>query len=244
MAIQSYVQRIAEDLKNSEPFLSKFEDLKQKNVDCLGPYVQLLYQISQDTGVKNLLYRMAKHTHSEIKTEITRDDLPQLKSRLRREALKRSQNESFSTSVLNSTTNLPRACTPSVTSWVQRRPTLSWDFSTQNLSILCPAVPAISQENILIEDLLNVLIGLPGCYIEAEELNDVYGPRTFKINDNVPLPLQELVKQILPIASHFSIIQRFTEEKTRFEFGQVNNALAEVMSAILKDHLVGCWFFL
>jgi hypothetical protein len=30
VAIQNYVQRIAEDLKNSEPFLSKFEDLKQK----------------------------------------------------------------------------------------------------------------------------------------------------------------------------------------------------------------------
>lgn len=30
IAVQNYVQRIAEDLKNSEPFLAKFEDLKQK----------------------------------------------------------------------------------------------------------------------------------------------------------------------------------------------------------------------
>jgi gamma-tubulin complex component 2 len=239
VAIQNYVQRIAEDLKNSEPFLSKFEDLKQKNVDCLGPYVQLLYQISQDSGVKSLLYKMAKqHTASEQKTEITRDDLPQVRNRLRREALKKSQNDSYSTSILNVSTTLPRASTPSVTSWVQRRPTLSWDFSCQSFSSYCAAVPAVSQENILIEDLLNVLIGLPGCYIEAEELNDLYGPRTFKINDNVPLPLQELVKQILPIASHYSIIQRFTEEKMRFEFGQVNNALAEVMNSILKEHII------
>jgi gamma-tubulin complex component 2 len=205
----------------------------------LGPYVQLLYQILQDSGVKSLLYKMAKqHTASEQKTEITRDDLPQVRNRLRREALKKSQNDSYSTSILNVSTTLPRASTPSVTSWVQRRPTLSWDFSCQSFSSYCAAVPAVSQENILIEDLLNVLIGLPGCYIEAEELNDLYGPRTFKINDNVPLPLQELVKQILPIASHYSIIQRFTEEKMRFEFGQVNNALAEVMNSILKEHIV------
>ncbi|KAJ3659485.1 hypothetical protein Zmor_011173 [Zophobas morio] len=238
IAVQNYVQRIAEDLKNSEPFLAKFEDLKQKNVDCLGPYVQLLYQISQDPGVKSMLYKMAKHTASEQKFEITRDDLPHVKNRLKKEALKRSQNDSHSVSILNVSTTLPRATTPSMISWVQRRPTLSWDFSTQSFNTVCATVPAVSQENILIEDLLNVLIGLPGCYIEAEELNDLYGPRTFKINDNVPLPLQELVRQILPIASHYSIIQRFTEEKMRFEFGQVNNALAEVMNSILKEHII------
>lgn len=206
-------------------------------MDSLGPYVQLLYQISQDASVKSMLYKMTKHTVSEQKTVITRDDLPQVKNRLRREALKKSQNDTHSTSILN-TSIPPTASTPSVTSWVQRRPNLSWDFSTQSFSSVCAAVPAVSQENILIEDLLNVLIGLPGSYIEAEELTDIYGPRTFKINDNVPLPLQELVRQILPIASHYSIIQRFTEEKMRFEFGQVNNALAEVMSTILKEHLV------
>lgn len=54
----------------------------------------------------------------------------------------------------------------------------------------------------------------------------------------MPLSLQELVKQILPLASHYSIIQRFTEEKMRFEFGQVNNALAEAMQSLIKDHMV------
>lgn len=115
---------------------------------------------------------------------------------------------------------------------------MSWDFSTHSLTRSIPTVPAVSQENILIEDLLNVLIGLPGCYIEPEDLKDIHGPRTFKINDNVPVVLRELVKQILPLASHYSIIQRFTEEKMRFEFGQVNNALAEAMQEINKDHMV------
>lgn len=204
----------------------------------MGPYVQLLYQISQDAGVKNLLNKKAKqrpvvHDHT---FEITRDDLPQLKNSLKK-AVSAKTPQNISNSFLNNTT-LPIASTPSMCSWVQRRPTMSWDFSTHSVTSLTPSVPPISLENILIEDLLNVLIGLPGCYIEAEELHDIHGPRSFKIHDNVPLPLKELVKRILPIASHYSIIQRFTEEKMRFEFGQVNNALAEVMGSLLKDHIV------
>lgn len=150
---------------------------------------------------------------------------------------KSRKDDSFD-SILNISSALPLATTPSVISWVQRRPSMSWDFSTHALPHTTPTVPAVSQENILIEDLLNVLIGLPGCYIEPEDLRDAYGPRSFKINDNVSLSLRELVKQILPLASHYSVIQRFIEEKIRFEFGQVNNALAEAMRNINKDHMV------
>lgn len=151
---------------------------------------------------------------------------------------KKTNNANILNSILNISSTVPLASTPSVMSWVQRRPLMSWDFSSHSFACPMPTVPAVSQENILIEDLLNVLIGLPGCYIEPDELKDVYGPRTFTINDNVPLSLRELVKQILPLASHYSIIQRFTEEKMRFEFGQVNNALAEAMQYIIKDHMV------
>lgn len=161
----------------------------------------------------------------------------QVKYRLKKAITKKSFSDDSQTNVLTHT-SLATASTPSMSSWVQRRPNMSWDFSTHNFGIIPSTVPIVSQESILIEDLLNVLIGLPGCYIEAEELKDVYGPRTFRINDNVPLSLRELVKQIIPLASHYSIIQRFTEEKMRFEFGQVNNALSEAMGSLIKDHLV------
>lgn len=158
-----------------------------------------------------------------------------MKNLLKKAITKKSAKDD---SLLNISSALPIASTPTVTSWVQRRPSMSWDFSIHNLTYQIPAVPEISQENVLIEDLLNILIGLPGCYIEAEDLKDTYGPRTFKINDNVPVCLRELVKQILPLACHYSIIQRFIEEKMRFEYGQVNNALAEEMQSIIKDHMV------
>lgn len=162
-----------------------------------------------------------------------------MKNLLKKAITKKSVKDDSLNSILNMSSALPIPSTPTVSSWVQRRPSMSWDFSTHNSNPI-PAVPEVSQENVLIEDLLNVLIGLPGCYIEAEELKDIYGPRTFKINDNVPLSLRELVKQILPLASHYSIIQRFIEEKMRFEYGQVNNALAEEMQSIIKDHMVCC----
>lgn len=240
IAVQTQVQQIVENLEDPQLFLSMFEDLKQKNVDNLGPFVSLIHLFSQDTRLKCFLNRSNKQETSKIKTPITKDDLPQVRSRLKNAITKSSKldahiNNPSSISGLNTST-LPVASTPSVVPWVQRRPTMSWDFSCINLGSYTATVPVISQENILIDDLLNIMIGLPGCYIEPEELKDSYGPRTFKINDNVPLHLKELVKQILPIASHYSIIQRFIEEKMQFEFGQVNNALAEKMASIIKEH--------
>lgn len=132
---------------------------------------------------------------------------------------------------------------PTVASWVQRRPSMSWDFSSlktqsQVLGTAIGNIPANSQENVLIEDLLNVLIGLPGIYIEPEELKDEYAERTFKISESVDHSLADLVKQILPLAGHYSTVQRFIEQKTAFEYGQVNNALAESMHFLIVDYTV------
>ncbi|XP_050298674.1 gamma-tubulin complex component 2-like isoform X1 [Anthonomus grandis grandis] len=235
---QSQIQNLIDRLSQAEPFLAKYNDLKQKNVDSLNLFVQLLNSISHNPGVKDMLASSKKNQFPSSKTSITKDNMPQVKHILKEKARKSQINDiSTLTSILN-LSPLPIASTPSVMSWVQRKPNMSLDFSTTSFASCSVAVPEVSQESILIEDLLNVLIGLPGCYIEAEELKDPYGPRTFRINDNVPLSLQELVKQILPLASHYSMIQRFTEEKMRFEFGQVNNALAEAMQSLIKEHML------
>ncbi|CAH2010723.1 unnamed protein product [Acanthoscelides obtectus] len=233
--VQEHLISLAQDSPNAEAFMAKYNYFKDKNVDSLDTFVKLLSKISEDHNLKELLKKTAK-PQGASSSDFTRDTLYQVKSRINKEIKKSPKLDS--SMVLNSSTTVPLATTPSVMSWVQRRPVMSWDFSTHSISRSIPTVPAVSQESILIEDLLNVLIGLPGTYIEPEELKDVYGPRTFKINDNVPVSLRELVKQILPLASHYSIIQRFTEEKMRFEFGQVNNALAEEMQLINKEHIL------
>ncbi|CAG9865546.1 unnamed protein product [Phyllotreta striolata] len=233
---QKHLTRLLQHIPDQNAFMVKYNDLKDKNVDSLECYVQLLDRISQNQRMKIALLRNNR-PHTAAVTELTREDLPQLRSRLKEAVNKKSiqdghgENTSHTNSFLLNTS-------PSVASWVQRRPTMTWDFYTSGTGHSVPIVPSVSQENILIEDLLNAFIGLPGNYIEAEELRDIYGPRSFRINDNVSLPLRELTKQILPLASHYSIIQRFIEEKMKFEFGQVNNALAEAMQSIIKEHML------
>lgn len=95
-----------------------------------------------------------------------------------------------------------------------------------------------SQENYLIEDLLNILAGLEGCYIESKPLINPYGPRDFAIDDSMDFSLTELVRQILPLASHYSMMQRFVEEKMQFEYGQVNNALCAAIQMFLVEYSV------
>ncbi|XP_017775913.1 PREDICTED: gamma-tubulin complex component 2-like isoform X2 [Nicrophorus vespilloides] len=238
MAVQSNINYLAQQSSNPQSFAMKYDDLKRKNVDSLGLFVQLIHLISEDRGIKDFLERNVKRSSPSCSnTKMTKDDLPQVKHRLKSAKARMSTKHDIS-SLLNRS-GPPIPSTPSVASWVQRRPSMSWDFSSRtSITTSHPInnIPATSQENILINDLLNILIGLPANYIEAQELKDPYESREFIINEHVDPSLRQLVKQILPLASHYSIVQRFTEEKMRFEFGQVNNALAECMSAIIVDY--------
>lgn len=106
------------------------------SVDGLGPYVQLIYKISQDESVKNFLYRTSKKPSSSTTSvvpppELTKDDIPHVKHRLKKAITKHSVNaESDRSGILNRSKDLV-LCTPSVMSWVQRRPSMSWDFSSR-----------------------------------------------------------------------------------------------------------------
>ncbi|XP_071055793.1 gamma-tubulin complex component 2-like isoform X1 [Onthophagus taurus] len=243
---QNEVHEFAESCSNPQAFLSKYEELKQKNVDCLSGYVHLMYLISQDAPGKELLSKTCINptisSSTSLVSPLTLTDLPTVKNKLKKAITMPSATcVNLNRQILN-TTGLPTATTPSMNSWVQRRPTMSWDFSRSTMQICgtnpITNIPPSSQESMLIEDLLNILMGLPGCYIEALDLKGPYDNREFAINENIDPPLKGLIKQILPLASHYSIIQRFIEEKMRFEYGQVNNALAECMSGLVVEYML------
>lgn len=98
--------------------------------------MQLLYKIAQDESVKNFLCRTSKRTSSSTtsivpSTELTKDDIPQVKHRLKKAITKHSVvAEPDRNGVLNQSKDVI-VCTPSVMSWVQRRPSMSWDFSSK-----------------------------------------------------------------------------------------------------------------
>lgn len=52
------------------------------------------------------------------------------------------------------------------------------------------------------------------------------------------LSLREMTKQILPLASHYSMVVRFIQEKSNFKYGQVNHALTSAMNSLMKDYMV------
>lgn len=58
------------------------------------------------------------------------------------------------------------------------------------------------------------------------------GPIIFKISEQIDISLREIVKDILPMASHYSIIQKFVQWG-RF----VNNQIIQALSAALQDIL-------
>lgn len=125
--------------------------------------------------------------------------------------------------------------------WMEHRPNLSWDFTNDPADIstsLHLAIPTISQEHQIIDDLLYILMGVEGPIIKPVPVFDTYGKREFVIQQDISKSYRGLVQTILPLASNYSIVQRFTEERFKFEYGQVNHALVAAIDVILKDYLV------
>lgn len=94
-----------------------------------------------------------------------------------------------------------------------------------------------SQESAVVEDLLYVLVGVDGRYITAQPLAGRQN-RTFLVDPNLDLSIRELVNRILPVAASYSTVTRFIEEKSSFEYGQVNHALAAAMRTLVKEYLI------
>jgi hypothetical protein len=51
-------------------------------------------------------------------------------------------------------------------------------------------------------------------------------------------PLKELAQKVLELASLYSTVVRFVEQKVSFRYGRVNNALSAAMDEHILDYLV------
>ncbi|EMP37933.1 Gamma-tubulin complex component 2 [Chelonia mydas] len=98
-------------------------------------------------------------------------------------------------------------------------------------------LPLASQESTIVEDLLYVLIGVDGRYITAQPLIGRQN-RAFLVDPNLDMSVKELVTRILPVAASYSTVTRFIEEKSSFEYGQVNHALAAAMRTLIKEYMI------
>lgn len=102
-------------------------------------------------------------------------------------------------------------------------------------------IPVSSQENIIIDELLYLFSGISGNYIVHQPVKDTYDPRTFIISDDLDDALKQIVQQMLPLASNYSIVRRFIEHCNMWS-GQVLHALVAAIEILLKDYYVSRFF--
>lgn len=91
---------------------------------------------------------------------------------------------------------------------------------SQNSSVMCSYIlifvfcyqtgtlPLASQESMIVEDLLYVLIGVDGRHITAQPLIGRQN-RAFLVDPNLDMSIKELVTRILPVAASYSTVTRY-----------------------------------
>ncbi|KAM3968364.1 gamma-tubulin complex component 2 [Aphomia sociella] len=237
--VNEYAQRLALKATNAKIFLKKYEDLKNRNIDNLSDIILLFYKLVHDE--KKSKFSKPKVAPKPIlgdsKHQITKEDLPQIKDKLlkavdeSKKLVMKSFEEKESKLRPNwySSLDLPN--------WQKDHPAMSWDFPKELLPINAPlaGVPIASQENIIIDELLYVFSGIPGNYIVHQTVKDTFDPRIFVISDDLDDALKQIVQQMLPLASNYSIVRRFIEHCNMWS-GQVLHALVAAIEMLLKDY--------
>ncbi|KLO18249.1 hypothetical protein SCHPADRAFT_845287 [Schizopora paradoxa] len=102
-------------------------------------------------------------------------------------------------------------------------------------------VPVEVQEALILEDLLFVLTGIEGTYVtyhadySPEDENPLHGIR-FAVSSSLDPSLRDLVERMLPLATYYTSIIAFIEERSHQSYGLVNHALCAAMRDMLRDY--------
>ncbi|KAJ3607947.1 hypothetical protein NHX12_024998 [Muraenolepis orangiensis] len=225
--------KIAGFSETPEDFLRKYDELKSKNVRILDPLVYLLSKLSEDKETLQCLQQNADldELRKKLGNVTASSNAPQ-SAEVTRKMLRERHNKKN-----------PTQPNPVFPNWVYDRPALIGDFIT---GPSCPGadpvvavgtMPLAAQEQALLEDLLFVLIGVDGRDIIAQPVLGRQN-RSFIVDPTLDMSIKELVNRILPVASYFSTITRFVEEKSSFEYGQVNHALTAAMRTLMKEYMI------
>ncbi|KAK9446499.1 Spc98 family-domain-containing protein [Limtongia smithiae] len=99
------------------------------------------------------------------------------------------------------------------------------------------------QHAVIMDDLLQVLMGTEGQYIRFNErynptveADRLAGPE-FRLGKGLDPSLRDLTKLLLRIATNHCSIEAFIESQSRMEYGVVNHALCAAMRTIMTEYL-------
>ncbi|KAI0320499.1 Spc98 family-domain-containing protein [Amylostereum chailletii] len=102
-------------------------------------------------------------------------------------------------------------------------------------------MPLDVQEAVILEDLLFVLMGIEGTHISYHEDyspddDDPLEGIRFVASKYLDPSLSDLVERILPLATYYTAITSFVEQRSHLDFGLVNHALCAAIRDMLKDY--------
>lgn len=106
------------------------------------------------------------------------------------------------------------------------------------------SAPKEIQEALILEDLLFVLLGIEGQYIQytssyqPEDVSCRLRGASFAIDKGLDPSLRDLVERVLPLATFYTSIFAFVEMESSLEFGTVAHALCAAIRDLLKEYEV------
>ncbi|XP_069970961.1 gamma-tubulin complex component 2 isoform X2 [Penaeus vannamei] len=257
VSASSAVRILAENAPDPQAFLSKYDELKSRNVRDLDPLVVFLSGLVEDEEVRKaiesgsrskmkeegLSFTTVPSIVSEIEhaaeTKLSKDQLNELRDRLLRE----SQVTHVPSEAMRAVERGEKKNTlgPPTPSWLDNRPYHTLDFvqveHRPDVGAL-GKVASTSQEHQLIEDLLSLMMGIEGMYITVQPPAKHYDAPEFTVDPSVEPSLSALVSRILPLCGHYSQLVRFVEDKSLYHHGLVNQALAAALTSLIKDYML------
>ncbi|XP_055619757.1 gamma-tubulin complex component 2 homolog isoform X2 [Toxorhynchites rutilus septentrionalis] len=142
-----------------------------------------------------------------------------------------------------SSTSIPATLVPQPYDFVHKKGAiLSWNFfydelyPMQNKNVT--AIPLSSQEPIVLKELLDCLVGVKGSLISPKKTirNGGLNPVEFDVSDQIEESLKDIIREILPLASHYSQVQDFIAASSSLESGQLLQALRAALQSIINDY--------
>ena len=255
-------RKIAEFSSKGEQFLRKYDDLKLRQTRDLDPLVYLLSKTTDDEKLCGFLREHRPPAPKPPPEEVTEVkvldvvegqalELPCKGAVLTEEELGDLQGKlaSITNTLVEKEKEKEKekearraASFPKLPSWLTERPYLTTDFVTKPQLPPSPctlgSLPLPIQERAVIEDLLYLMMGIDGRHLRAEPLSHSRSSRQFTVDKTLDVSLCVLVNRVLPVCGHYSVVSRFIEEKSKFIYGSVNQALCAAMRGLLKEYLL------
>ena len=260
VSIHTALRKIGERSSRKEEFLQRYNDLKVRQARELDPLVYLLSKMVDDKPLCDFLQERRPAVKSKPRVQATSleqivpvgmviPELPPQGAKLtpvQVQALK-GQLTTLTTSMEEADKKrkqkreVPTGEYPVLPAWLSERPYLSADYVLPPTEITphitLGSLPLPTQQAAVMDDLLNLMLGVDGRFITAMPLKENQ-KRSFSLDHTLDVSLLSLVKRILPICSHYSSVCRFVEEQSKFIHGMVNQALTAAMRALVREHTV------